>query len=303
MTARCSRWRSPPGTSTPKDGRSTSLPFETSPSGSRPSGSLRERDDQLRQAQKMEAIGQLAGGIAHDFNNLLTAIIGYSDLHPGVRRLRRVGSRGRARRSRPPPIGRRPSPGRSWPSRDARRCSPRWCRSTTSSRAPSACFVALWARTSTWSLCFARTWAWWKSTPLNFEQVLMNLALNARDAMAEGRQADHRDRQCRAERGLLSLARGRHAGCLRDRWSSPIPGSAWTRRRGSRVFEPFFTTKEPGKGTGLGLSTVYGMVKQSGGSVFVSSELGDGHDGQGLSASGRPARGVSAGHDRRDRPR
>ena len=105
----------------------------------------------------------------------------------------------------------------------------------------------------------------------------MNLAVNARDAMPDGRQAHHRDGATsawtrRTPRGTLDVDAGRATSC----WRSATPARGMDAATQARIFEPFFTTKEVGKGTGLGLATVYGIVKQSGGHIWVYSEPGQG---------------------------
>jgi PAS domain S-box-containing protein len=236
---------------------------------------LRERDEQLLQSQKMEAIGQLAGGIAHDFNNLLTAVIGYSELlllgeefatspaRKDLGEIKRAAERAAALTGQILAFSRR--------------------------QALRPAVVSLNEVLKGMEPLLRRTLG--EDVDLvshqdpnlghaevdihQFEQVLMNLALNARDAMASG--------------GRLTLETGNAELDEEYCRTHPevIPGSyvmlavsdtgagmdAATRER---MFEPFFTTKETGKGTGLGLSTVYGIVRQSGGSVSVYSEPGKG---------------------------
>ena len=122
----------------------------------------------------------------------------------------------------------------------------------------------------------------------------MNLAVNARDAMPKGGQLDHRDRQRRARRGLRASPSRRRSPAHYVMLAVTTPAAAWTRETQAHLFEPFFTTKAGGKGTGLGLSTVYGIVKQSGGHIWVYSEP----------ARGRRSRSTCPGSsERRCRPR
>jgi PAS domain S-box-containing protein len=236
----------------------------------------RNLEDQVRQAQKLESVGLLAGGVAHDFNNLLTVIIGYSDMvlekmelrHPFLGPLNQIsiaahraatltgqlltfsrrnasapriialgdvvrGVEGMLRRLIGEHIEVMPSLGRA-------------------DDEPGADHI--------------------HADPALVEQVIMNLAVNARDAMPEGGKL------------FLETARveiGEEFGAT----SMTLPGTyvsltvtdtgtGMTPEVQARLFEPFFTTKEAGKGTGLGLSTVYGIVKQSGGTISVHSTPG-----------------------------
>ena len=234
-----------------------------------------ESEERLRQAQKMEAVGHLAGGIAHDFNNLLTAIIGYSDLalasgpegyatvHDDVTEIKAAAQRAASLTRQILAFSRR---------------------QTLKPEVVSLNEVV----TGTERL-LRRTLGEdiWLDTRLGadlglvevdvsqMEQVLMNLAVNSRDAMPEGGRlgietanAELSDEYCRQ---YTEATPGPHVMlAVSDTGTGIDPETK------ARVFEPFFTTKEPGKGTGLGLSTVYGIVKQSGGSLSIQSEPGQG---------------------------
>ena len=234
----------------------------------------RHLEEQLRQAQKMEAIGQLAGGIAHDFNNLLTIITGYGqllleDLEPDdPRRLKMIEINKAANRAvvltrQLLAFGRRQVlVSEVLDLNDVLSNMEKMLHRLISEDIE---LVIVQGE----SLGRART------DRGQIEQVIMNLALNARDAMPGGGRLT-------IETSNVELA-GEHALIHPD----VMPGSYVTltvsdngcgisREAQSRIFEPFFTTKEKGKGTGLGLSTVYGIVRQSEGYVFVSSEPGQG---------------------------
>lgn len=233
----------------------------------------RREQEQLRQSQKMEAIGRLAGGVAHDFNNLLTAITGYSDLI-----LRRADASQTTRKH----------------AEQIRRAADRAAALTQQLLAFSRKQML---RTRVFNLNviiaemeemlrrligedvhfetrLAPDLAFIKADPHQMEQVIVNLAINARDALAAGgtllietRNAGNADTTPHAE-----LAPDRRYCVLTVRDT----GHGMNEETRRRIFEPFFTTKEQGKGTGLGLATVYGIVKQSGGHVVVNSEQGQG---------------------------
>ncbi|MGE0453566.1 MAG: ATP-binding protein [Vicinamibacteria bacterium] len=231
---------------------------------------LRAAEARLRQAQKMEAIGQLAGGVAHDFNNLLGVIQGYGDLllkdQPGDDRQRqrleqilKAAARGAALTrqllafSRQQPLDPRPVD----------------LNGVVADMDPMFRRVipANIQIVTTLSAELHRV----KVDPAQIEQVLMNLVINARDAMSQGGRL-------LLETGNVDLDQayaGSHPEVTAGRYVMLCvsdTGHGMDAETLSHVFEPFFTTKAPGKGTGLGLATVYGIVRQSGGHVAVYSE-------------------------------
>jgi two-component system, cell cycle sensor histidine kinase and response regulator CckA len=233
----------------------------------------RQLEEQLRQAQKMDAVGRLAGGVAHDFNNLLMVINGYTEvlleqleksspMHHKVQSIQQAADRAATLTRQLLAFSRkqllelkvidvntvigdmerllRPLIGEN---------------------------IELVTRLSTQT---GHT----RADAGQLEQVIMNLVVNAKDAMPEGgkltvQSSDVTVRQNFSEHRFIQP--GRYAVI-----SVADTGHGMDTETQSRIFEPFFTTKEKGKGTGLGLSTVYGIVKQSSGYVFAESELGAG---------------------------
>ena len=231
-------------------------------------------EDQLRQAQKMEAVGLLAGGVAHDFNNALGIIIGYSDLLQG---------------SLPPES---PSHRHAEEIAKAGRGAAALTRQLLAfSRKQVIQPVVLDLNMATRELekmlrrligehieiTFQRDPALGpvKMDPGQVEQVLMNLCVNARDAMPDG------GKLCIQTANVeLDEAYAKQTGFVLPgsyvMLSVSDTGCGIEQETQRRIFEPFFTTKDTGKGTGLGLSTVYGIAKQNGGYILVCSELGKG---------------------------
>jgi two-component system cell cycle sensor histidine kinase/response regulator CckA len=236
---------------------------------------LREREDQLRQAQKMEAIGRLAGGVAHDFNNLLTAIIGYTDVvverettdaitRRDVGEIRKAADRaagltrqllafGRKQFLRPVVLDLNDTVN------DLLHMLPRVIgenMQTEPRLSPGLSRVT--------------------ADPSQMEQVLVNLVLNARDAMPLGgtigiETANVELSAARIEAEGLSIAPGSFVMlAVTDN------GTGMDADTRAHAFEPFFTTKPKGKGTGLGLATVYGIVDQTGGAITIRTALGHG---------------------------
>jgi PAS domain S-box-containing protein len=235
---------------------------------------LRASEDQLRQAQKMEAVGQLAGGIAHDFNNLLMVIQGDSEL---IRRKVPEGD----------PLRRNVDGIREAAQQAATLTRQLLAFSRKQVMAPKvidlnrvvAGMQAMLQRllTETVELVFVptRDVGYVKADPGQLEQVIMNLVVNARDAMPEGgrltMETSRQELDEIAVRGHGEATPGTYVVL-----AVSDTGHGMDEATRARLFEPFFTTKEPGKGTGLGLSTAYGIVRQSGGHIWVYSEPGQG---------------------------
>jgi PAS domain S-box-containing protein len=230
----------------------------------------------LRQAQKMEAVGQLTGGIAHDFNNLLTIILGNLDAAK-----RHLGDNAEARITRA--IGNALVGANRAATLTQRllafsRRQPLAPKPTNANRLVSG-MSDLLHRTlgETIELETVLSPRLWQTEidPHQLENAILNLAVNARDAMPEGGKLTietantHLDRNYIAENAEVTP--GQYVAiCISD------TGSGMDAETAAKAFEPFFTTKEVGKGTGLGLSMVYGFVKQSGGHLKIYSEPGHG---------------------------
>ncbi len=234
----------------------------------------RKLEEQLRQAQKMEAVGALAGGIAHDFNNILTAIIGYANIL-------------KMRTKQDDPLRRQVDPILTSSERAARLTQSLLTFSRNQVINPKPIDlntivanvekllarligedIELTSRLSQEALIVMADTG-------QMEQVLLNLATNARDAMPEGGRLKISTAAADPDEEFKGLHGNSEAGRFAV-LSVSDTGSGMDERTREKIFEPFFTTKEPGKGTGLGLAIVYGIVRQHNGIITVSSEPGKG---------------------------
>ena len=231
----------------------------------------RRLESQLRQSQKMEAIGQLAAGIAHDFNNLLTIIIGHASIQlakatvdqevaKSLEQVRLAGERASGLTRQLLAFSRK----------QVLKRSPISLKNTVQSM--EKMLVRLVGEMVKFEFHCAENTPYVLADDSNLEQVLLNLVVNARDSMPQGGLI----RVTVDKVDLSDTGPRRHADAREGRYvvlTVEDNGSGMTSETQRHLFEPFFTTKPVGKGTGLGLSTVYGIVKQHEGWIEVHSEL------------------------------
>jgi PAS domain S-box-containing protein len=234
----------------------------------------RKLEEQLSEAQKMESIGRLAGGVAHDFNNMLTVILGYAALAKSksappdthleyLEEIEKAGNRSREIVWQLLGLSRRqiitPKPANL-------NCLLADMEKTVARLIGEDIELRFSPAPNLWTVLLDAS---------QIHQILLNLVVNARDAMPKGGTITIRtanvelsEEQCRM---LVGCKPGQYVVM-----AVSDDGFGMSAETTAHVFEPFFTTKEPGKGTGLGLATVYGIVQQNGGFVAVQSELGKG---------------------------
>jgi signal transduction histidine kinase/CheY-like chemotaxis protein len=234
----------------------------------------RQLEEQLLQSQKLEAIGRLAGGVAHDFNNLLTGILGYAGFalktvapsHPArndIIEIERAGVRAAALTGQLLSYARR------------QMVAPKVVGVNELVRNLENLLQRLLGEDITLGTSYADDLWPARIDPGQFEQVIINLAVNGRDAMPNGGRLTVETRNCTLDESYSQqhpeVAPGPYVML-----AVADSGHGMDDATQARIFEPFFTTKEQGKGTGLGLAVCYGIVKQAGGHVWVYSEPGRG---------------------------
>ena len=240
----------------------------------RAADALSRSEEQLRQSQKMEAVGRLAGGVAHDFNNLLTVIGGYCALsqrqieekHPlqkSIAEILKASERAAALTGQLLAFSRKQV------------LQPRVLQLNEVVRGMEKMLRRLIGEDIEFCAAFDSTLGHVKADPGQLEQVMMNLAVNARDAMPRGGKLTISTANTRVDHQTTFRNRTLAVGdyvmlAITDN------GMGMTEETKSHLFEPFFTTKGLGKGTGLGLATCYGIICQSGGDIRVYSELNSG---------------------------
>lgn len=231
-------------------------------------------EEQLRQAQKMEAIGRLAGGIAHDFNNLLTTILGYSNFvleslkttdsfYHDVDEIRKAGERAATLTQQLLTFSRKQA------------LAPKVFDLNSVVVDLGKLLCRLIGEDISLSTRLDPALGMVKADPNQIEQVIMNLAVNARDAMPQGGTLTIETSSIQIDASYSRLHLGIQPGTYVV-LSLSDTGHGIDASDLAHIFEPFFTTKKPGKGTGLGLATVYGIVQQNGGAIWVYSEIDHG---------------------------
>jgi len=231
-------------------------------------------EEQLRQAMKMEAVGLLAGGVAHDFNNLLTVITGYSELllqkigkespmHAEVEEIKRAGERAASLTQQLLAFSRRQI------------IEPKVVNLDSLVAEMHKMLTRLIGEDIALQATTGKSLGSVRIDPGQFQQILMNVVVNARDAMPDGGKIVIETANVDLDEGYRAV----HPYITAGRFvmlSVSDTGKGMSEEVKAHIYEPFFTTKERGSGTGLGLATTYGAVKQAGGSIEVYSEVGIG---------------------------
>ena len=235
---------------------------------------LQKSEEQLRQSQKLESVGRLAGGIAHDFNNMLTAINGYSDLilrelddddslRKKVLEIKKAGERSAALTHQLLAFSRRQV------------LQPKLIDLNQIVSEMNQLLYRLIGEDIQLEVALDPHSSWVEADPSQLSQVIMNLVVNASDAMPQGGKLTIKTEKVQFHQEPVA----RFAPQIKEKFvmmSVIDSGVGIEDKIFEQIFEPFFTTKQVGAGTGLGLSTVYGIVKQSGGYIWVNSEPGKG---------------------------
>ena len=228
---------------------------------------------QLRQSQKMESLGRLVGGVAHDFNNILTAVNGFAELlinrsnddtsRQYAHSILQSGKRAAGLISQMMAFSRKQI------------SRPEVVNANTIINAMRPMLSRVLPENITLHISADETLAHIKIDPTQLEQVILNLVVNARDAMPDGGEISIRTQNILLDEAYiathLGAAPGEHVLISVSDTGTGIPPEIQ-----NKIFEPFFTTKAEGKGTGLGLSTVFGIVKQHNGNIWLYSEVGMG---------------------------
>jgi two-component system, cell cycle sensor histidine kinase and response regulator CckA len=234
----------------------------------------KKREEQVRLSQRMEAIGKLAGGVAHDFNNLLAVILGCCDVvldallpkHPATKKvemIRQAGSSAADLTRQLLAFSRQ------------QMIQPRVLDMEEAVEKVREILCRVVGENIEFKVSVQASLGHVMADPVQIEQILMNLAINARDAMPQGGRLTIEARDVELDDSYT----GQHQQVVPGRYvmlAVGDTGSGMDLETQMRIFDPFFTTKELGKGTGLGLATVYGIVKQSGGYIWVYSEVAKG---------------------------